>query len=400
MRRKYPEPWKRPGSPFYQWWYTDADGKRVRISTGQVLKEKAREEIRKYVDEQTTAAGLTATTFRVYAEPFFRWQSCPRIARLRDEGKSIGKTHVAKSRRWLEKYVFEDQTFSTLPLKEIRRADILDLRNRLREAKEDQINTVNKVIATVKTVLSEAAFRQDIDFNPGADVGNIKYRQLERGTFTVDEVRLFLSKRPGEMKNSPLVDVVVAALLCTGCRAGELRALRWAAVDLGVGRTSIREAFKNENEIGDPKWGKKREIVLPGILLERLRKWQETSRFTSPDDFVFSTLDGVPPGQTWIRKNLLRVLKSADADKELNFKIGDRWLTPHACRHTINSHLLAAGVPALLVQTFLGWSSEENRILTRVQRSYTELKLFRLEDVASKIDELYGRKKELMLKNA
>jgi integrase len=192
----------------------------------------------------------------------------------------------------------------------------------------------------------------------------------------------------------------VAALLCTGCRAGELRALRWAAVDLKSGRTSIREAFKNENEIGDPKWGKKREIVLPGILLERLRKWRETSRFTSPDDFVFSTLDRVPPGQTWIRKNLLRVLKSADADKKLNFKIGDRWLTPHACRHTINSHLLAAAVPALLVQTFLGWSSEENRILTRVQRSYTELKLFRLEDVASKIDELYGNSKESLLKNA
>ncbi len=216
----------------------------------------------------------------------------------------------------------------------------------------------------------------------------------------MDEVRLLLSARPGEMKNSPLVDVVVTALLCTGCRAGELRALRWAAVDLKSGRTSICEAFKNEKEIGDPKWGKKREIVLPGILLQRLKKWRETSRFNSPDDFVFSTLDGAPPGQTWIRNNMLRVLKSADADKELNFKIGDRWLTPHACRHTINSHLLAAAVPALLVQTFLGWSSEENRILTRVQRSYTELKLFRLEEVASKIDELYGKRKELKSKNA
>jgi len=129
-------------------------------------------------------------------------------------------------------------------------------------------------------------------------------------------------------------------------------------------------------------------------------KWRESSKFTSPKDFVFSTLDGVPPGQTWIRKNLLRVLKSADADKDLSFKIGDRWLTPHACRHTINSHLLAAGVPALLVQTFLGWSSEENKILTRVQRSYTELKLFRLEDVASKVDELYGERREQKLKNA
>ena len=167
MRRKYPEPWKRPGSPFYQWWYADADGKRVRISTGQLLKEKAREEIRRYVDGLTSTTGLTTTTFRAYAEPFFRWQTCPRVARLRDEGKSIGKTHVAKSSRWLEKYVFDDKELSDLPIKEIKRADILDLRNRLRAAKEGRTNTVNKVIATAKTILSEAAFRQDIDLAPG-----------------------------------------------------------------------------------------------------------------------------------------------------------------------------------------------------------------------------------------
>ncbi|MGA2615610.1 MAG: hypothetical protein ABSG38_19390 [Spirochaetia bacterium] len=133
-------------------------------------------------------------------------------------------------------------------------------------------NTVNKVIATVKTILSEATFRQDIDSNPGADVGNVKYRPLERGTFTVEEIREILSKRPGDMSTNPLIDAVVTALLCTGCRAGEIRALRSAAVDLGSGKTAIREAFKSEKEIGDPKWGKKREIVLPRILIERLEK--------------------------------------------------------------------------------------------------------------------------------
>jgi len=58
----------------------------------------------------------------------------------------------------------------------------------------------------------------------------------------------------------------------------------------------------------------------------------------------------------------------------------------------LNTHLLAAAVPPLLVQTFLGWSSQEQRILTAVQRTYTELRLFRIEDVAKKIDELYNIK--------
>ena len=56
--------------------------------------------------------------------------------------------------------------------------------------------------------------------NPGADVGNVAYEQLQRGTFTVEEVREILAKQPGEMSKTTLVDVVVSALLCTGCRAG------------------------------------------------------------------------------------------------------------------------------------------------------------------------------------
>ncbi len=368
-------------------------------STGEALKEKARAAVKRYIDGLDIPQAKAGLTFRSYAEPFFKWGKCPRVARLLDEGKSIGRSHVNKSRRWLELHVFTDPTFSALPIKEIKRADILDLRNRLRD--KLGTNTLNKAIATVKTVLSEAAFRQDIPMNPGADVGNVAYEQLQRGTFTVEEVREILAKQPGEMKKTALVDAVVSALLCTGCRAGELRALRWAAVNLENGRTAIREAFKGEKEIGDPKWGKKREIVLPRILLDRLQELQKATVHRRPDDFVFSTnFNGRPLGQTWLRNNVSRVLKAADADQKMKFKIEGRWLTPHACRHTLNSHLLAAGVPPLLVQTFLGWSSQEEKILTRVQRSYTELRLFRLENVAAKVDELYGGKKEVIRKRA
>lgn len=399
MKKKYPEPWKRQESPYYQFWWTDYAGKRRKHSSGEILKEQARKAIRKYVDRLDSPETEDGLTFRAYAEPFFRWNTCPRVARLLDEGKSIGRTHVAKSRRWLELYVFPDLTFSALKIEQVRRADLLNLRNRLRG--KVGLNTLNKTISTVKTILSEAAFRQDIEMNPGADVGNVAYEQLQRGTFTVEEVREILAKRPGEMASSPLVDLVICALLCTGCRVGELRALRWSAVDLEGGRTTIREASKSEKDIGDPKWGKKREIALPRILLDRLRKWQEMTTRRALNDFVFSAdSEGHPPGQTWLRNNVSRVFKAADADKKMKFKLGERWLTPHACRYTLNTHLLAAGVPPLLVQTFLGWSSQEERILTRVQRSYTELRLFRLEDVSAKIDELYGSKKKVNRKHA
>jgi len=359
-------------------------------STGRDSKMRAID----FVYEKLAQGKTSELTFKEYAAPYFVWETCPRVARLLDEGKNIGRTHVSKSRRLLDLHVFKDSRFANLPMRDISRGDLLDLRKRLRPTLG--LNTLNKVIITVKTVLSEASFRGDIPVNPGARVGNIKYDQAQRGVFTVEEAREILSVRPGEMKTSLLVDCFVTTLLCTGIRAGELRALRWGSVDLKTGRTAIVEAFKGEKEIGDPKWGKKREIALPSILLNRLKRWNKESAYNTPEGFIFSDLDGHPIGQTWIRNNLQRVLKAADEKEDLTFKIGDRWLTPHACRHTLNTHLLAAGVPPLLVQTFLGWSSQEQRILTAVQRTYTELRLFRIEDVAKKIDELYGVKEKVV----
>jgi integrase len=391
MKRRF-QLWKRSGKHGAVFYYR-LPGETSFHSTGLDSKMRAID----YVYGKLAQAKTSELTFKEYAAPYFVWETCPRVARLLDEGKSIGRMHVRKSRRWLDLYAFKDSRFANLPMRDITRGDILDLRKRLRP--KLGLNTLNKVVATVKTVLSEASFRGDIPTNPGAGVGNIQYEQARRGVLKVDEVRNLLAKRPGEMRTRPLVDLVIATLLCTGMRAGELRALRWRSLNSESGRVSITEAFKGEKEIGDPKWGKKREIAIPRLLKARLNRWHEITPYGGPDDFIFADKNG-PIGQTWLRKSLLRVLKAADGDDTVAFKLDERWLTPHACRHTLNTHLLASGVPPLLVQTYLGWSSQEQRILTRVQRTYTELKLFRLEDIADKVDQLYslratGKKKML-----
>ncbi len=439
MKKKYPEPVKRGDSSSYFFWFTESNGKRRRVSTGKGKgqKEQARQFIRDYIDRKES--GLSKT-FREYSSKFFVWEECPRVARLLDEGKSIGKSHVSKSRRWLEKYVFPDTIFSEIPINEIKRGDILDFRKRLQKISPGE-NTINKVVATIKTVLSEAAYRQDISYNPGSQVGEIKYEQRERAKLELNEVRELLSilsdstawevqriqsevitkglrkkksynykeefklrineelgigiLKAEELQRNILMNLVLSTFICTGLRAGELRALIWSAVDLDSSRVKINKAFKSDKEEGLPKWNKTREIALPSILIERLRKWKEYTPFNEPSDYVFATVTGVPPGQTWIRKNLQKLIKETDEDSDFEFVIDDRWITPHAFRHTLNTHLLAGGVPPLLVQTYLGWSSDEQKILSRVQRSYTELRLFALEDVAKKIDDMYGNVKKI-----
>jgi hypothetical protein len=78
---------------------------------------------------------------------------------------------------------------------EIRRAHILDLRNRLKE--KTGLNTVNKVIATVKTVLSEAYFRQEIEIDPGSRIGNIQHAKQERGILSLEELGFLFKEIPG-----------------------------------------------------------------------------------------------------------------------------------------------------------------------------------------------------------
>ena len=55
------------------------------------------------------------------------------------------------------------------------------------------VNSLNKCISTVKTILSEACFRGDIDNNPGSMVGNIKYERQERGVLNPEEVGSILA---------------------------------------------------------------------------------------------------------------------------------------------------------------------------------------------------------------
>jgi integrase len=337
---------------------------------------------------------------------------------LRAEGKSLGLTHLAHCSYLLDRFILKDLAFSMTPIASMKRADLLDLRKRLTAA-GNGLNTVNKVVATAKTVLSEAAFRGEIESNVGAEVGEVKYAKRERGVLLPEEVGAmlaFLSERTvlleaaasnaepikkGAWKARATIaafqacrdEALVAFLFGTGVRAGELRALRWQAIDLVTGRCKIDEAMKGLDGVGLPKWGKVREIALPALVLDRLKTWRDRVATTlggpPPNQhFVFGDIDGHPLGYEGAHNVLERAIEEARESGVLPEE-DDRWLSPHSARHGLNTNLLAAGVAPLLVQSYLGWTSAEGKILTKVQASYTHLQLLRVEDVAVEIDHLY-----------
>ena len=131
--------------------------------------------------------------------------------------------------------------------------------------------------------------------------------------------------------------------------------------------------------------------MIPRLALTRLKAWRDALPFQpNGEHFVFGFLDCRPLGYEGAHNVFETIIKEARGVGILPIE-DERWLTPHAARHSLNTHLLASGLSPLLVQTFLGWSSAESRVLTRVQASYTHLRLLKVEEVAEAVDRIYGK---------
>ena len=346
-------------------------GRAEAIEAGRVLK-KARSESR---------AG-EGTPFVSYAAPFFIWEKCPHVRRLVDEGKEITRRWADQQRGWLEKYVIGDSeaapdAFALKAIGEITRADLVDFRSRLLKKLGDKRNTANKVMGVVKVVFKEALFREEIGRDPTFKVGTMKEYRRVPGTFTAEELRaLFPGEGLGPWQDKHDYTCFLLAAE-TGLRRGEILVLRWGSIDFEKARVYVNEAWKGGEEIGTPKWGRKREFSLPAFCAVKLAELREGG--TGPDDFVFADVSGARFGETWWLKRFNAAMKSAKID------VKTRGITPHSFRHTLNSLLLAAGADPLKVRLALGWAS------ARIQENYLHLAVEQLKDVSAKVDTIFQR---------
>jgi integrase len=310
---KYPEPYKPKGRSSYVFDYRDRDGTRKRRNTNRTTKKEAYFVIRTFLDELYNPdinAAIQRMTFREYAEPYFIEGKCPRIERLRGEKKIGGEYHAERSRDWLERFVFSDP-FAEIPLGEIRRRDILDLRSRkLEESGGQKVNTANKVVDTVKAILSEAYLREDIDRNPGHRIGKLSYAQEEVGILNPKQMQDLFRVRPGHFDNELAYDLFYLAAF-TGMRSGECRALPYGNTLLNDKAVLIHQAWKDNTckTLGPPKWGKKRDIPISDSLVQLISSNYFVDSFP-PERFLFHREEGKPLGPTWWRKNFYNALTS------------------------------------------------------------------------------------------
>jgi hypothetical protein len=211
-----------------RYWYYRLAEERTFHTTGQTTRVKAEAFVVELLSSSEGHSRQRHLSFRRYAELFFVWDCCPHIRRLREEGKSITRRHARIQRQRLEKHILEDP-FEKKRLSEITRADVLELRSRLLE--KNAPATVNKALGVVKVIFREALYREEINRDPTAGVGRVKYHRVERGIFTVEELRsLFPDQGYGPWKDiQDYTCFYLAAVM--GLRRGEILALRWRHID-------------------------------------------------------------------------------------------------------------------------------------------------------------------------
>lgn len=216
------------------------------------------------------------------------------------------------------------------------------------EAKGYRFDSVGKELSVIKQILSFAVIQGDIDTNPAAEIHRSKgLPRGKRNALTVEQEQLVLKCRSGDWWLLGLM------LLFTGCRRGELLALRWEDIDHKAGVIHINKKI-NYAFGGVPKLehhlkseNGKRDIPLLAPLAEVLPR--------NRIGLIFSE-DG-----TYLRESRLRAIwveycrdcglpePVISKSRSMRFPV-----TPHCFRHSFATICFEAGVDPRSAAEMLG----------------------------------------------
>ncbi len=176
-------------------------------------------------------------------------------------------------------------------------------------------------------------------------------------TFAVQQARAFLDASVDEGLKW---EAFFALWLNTGARPGELKALRWADLDLEAGTVSIQQSGQRVQGVGrvvgQPKTaGSRRPIALGDDMISLLRQYKSSQAaerllmgpLWQDNGLVFPSELGTMIEDKRLREVFGRICHRANLPH----------IRPYDLRHSCASLLLAAGVHPKVVAERLGHSS-------------------------------------------
>ena len=228
-----------------------------------------------------------------------------------------------------------------------------DLFDMTRNLKPLSNKTVLEYHRFVHTVLDQAEKEMLVPYNAAAKASPPSVSRKTPNYFQPEEITAILEALEDEPEKWR---VLTHLLIVTGCRRGEIAALKWSKVDLEAGRLEISANLCYSKERGiyetTTKTGGTRYVNIPRETVAMLRRYKTSQgmlQLANGDrwkdtGYLFTQDDGKPMNPTsitaWLRK--------------FSMRRGLPHINPHAFRHSVASILISAGTDLVTVSKQLG----------------------------------------------
>jgi integrase len=282
---------------------------------------------------------------------------------LSRRGERFKPSTLRGYRHDLDTYVLPD--LGAHNLGQLRRRDFQALVDRLRVG-EDQRTQLSpqkcrNVIVPVQVVYRQARRNEEVATSPVEDLDTGEASAPRVRSIAPEEAEALLAALPDDGLRA-----LYAAAYLSGARRGELRAIRWDAVDFNAGTIAIRESW---DEVAGPVSPKSRagtRTVPMGSELRRVLAAHKLAADGSADrDFVFPGRSPDRPfTPTAVRRRAATAWKNANAKEAKRAKLERRdpvLLLPaglHELRHGYVSWMHDAGFSLERIGDYVGHSSE------------------------------------------
>ncbi|MFN0128008.1 MAG: tyrosine-type recombinase/integrase [Verrucomicrobiales bacterium] len=357
--------WKRPNSKFWTACFTAADGRQLKRSTGTTERRRAEKLAEQY--ERAARVKRTATQMRRVITDLHReitGEDAPTstveafvkgwLERKKPEvGDSTYRYYEGQAKRFLE--WLGDR--ATADLAEITRTDITAYRNAL--AGRLTGKTVNHSIQAVRSLFKEARRDGFVVDDPTEFVEAVRQKdETRRRPFTMKELQAVIAVANDEWRS------IILFGLYTGQRLSDIAALTWAGIDLE--RDEIRLVTR--------KTGRRQILPIAAPLrqhIEGLPSSDDPNAPVHPEAFGHLSRTGRTARLSnqfadLLVQSGLRAAATNETEDEAKTedvpaeKRGQRVrraqneLSFHCIRHTATSLMKEAGIPASVVQDFIG----------------------------------------------
>nr|WP_321261167.1 tyrosine-type recombinase/integrase [uncultured Sphaerochaeta sp.] len=282
-------------------------------------------------------------TFGEYADGWWT-PDCEYVKAEKLRGRQLSKQYITTNRQLLNRYILP--TFKSTALIDITPSRIETWQRYLIEKKKLSPKYANNILSIFSVILDEARRQGHIAINPAREVRTLANNSKERGILSFDEARELLTNL--SYWDNPMAYTASLLAACTGMRLGEIRALRPS--DLRDGYIHVEHSVDLYGALKSTKTGDKRDLPIPGSLMETLKK---LAKLSGKCDRIFSVAD-VPIGSKTIRFSLYRALSRMGIEEAERVK---RNITFHSWRHFLNSQLLSNGVNELKTRKITGHST-------------------------------------------